>query len=246
MLAYISTIDETMRKGAVAEMKICEIAGVLLAVIMLCCLVGGQKVKLPVKEEMAESSTISTNETSGFEDPTAIPETAMLLPVQRKTVDGNLQNTETSENTLQFVEMTEATGTEPEEVPGDLQEDTIPDDSVETPGISGTEGQEEVDESADTFMVAGGFLCDSSGRIIDCSGVCVVDGVLSLPSDSACRGIAAGAFDTLGDMVFEIYIPANIVDIDLTVFEELTELMYVEVHPENPRYGSSWGMIYEK
>ena len=95
-------------------------------------------------------------------------------------------------------------------------------------------------------FICQGFICDISGKIIGCSGVAVIDGVVCLPSDVRCTGIAAGALDALGTQVWEIYIPANIAVIDEGAFDGLTELCFVQVHPDNPVYGSDEGYLYEK
>lgn len=95
-------------------------------------------------------------------------------------------------------------------------------------------------------FICQGFICDISGKIIGCSGVAVIDGVVCLPSDVRCTGIAAGALDALGMQVWEIYIPANIAAIDEGAFDGLTELCFVQVHPDNPVYGSDEGYLYEK
>ena len=102
-----------------------------------------------------------------------------------------------------------------------------------------TEGSitEEPDENAGTVTSINGFLCDVDGRI---------DGVLNIPADSRCTAIAGGAFTSLGSEVFEVYIPANIVDISDSAFDGLSELFYIEVHPDNPVYGSSNGELYRK
>ena len=39
---------------------------------------------------------------------------------------------------------------------------------------------------------------------------------------------------------------ANIVDISDSAFDGLSELFYIEVHPDNPVYGSSNGELYRK
>ena len=105
---------------------------------------------------------------------------------------------------------------------------------------------EEPDENAGTVTSINGFLCDVDGRIVGCDGITVTDGVLNIPADSRCTAIADGAFVSLGSEVFEVYIPANIVDISDSAFDGLSELFYIEVHPDNPVYGSSNGELYRK
>lgn len=87
---------------------------------------------------------------------------------------------------------------------------------------------------------------DVDGRIVGYDGITVTDGVLNIPADSRCTAIAGGAFTSLGSEVFEVYIPANIVDISDSAFDGLSELFYIEVHPDNPVYGSSNGELYRK
>lgn len=105
---------------------------------------------------------------------------------------------------------------------------------------------EQPDDSAETMTNINGFLCDVNGRIVGCEGIAVTDGVLNISADSRCTAIAAGAFADLGSEVFEIYIPANIVDISDSAFDGLSELFYIEVHPDNPVYGSANGELYRK
>ena len=105
---------------------------------------------------------------------------------------------------------------------------------------------EEPAENADTIITINGFRCDVNGRIVGCEGLTVTDGVLNIPADGRCTAIAAGAFSSLGSEVFEVYIPANIVDISDSAFEGLSELFYIEVHPDNPVYGSENGELYRK
>ena len=54
------------------------------------------------------------------------------------------------------------------------------------------------------------------------------DGYLILPSEG-CRGIAAGAFASCKDIISEIYIPANISEIEERAFTDLTSLGWIEM-----------------
>ena len=74
----------------------------------------------------------------------------------------------------------------------------------------------------------------------------VSDGLLLLPFDDSCTGVDPHAFDKLAQMVEEIYIPANITYIASGVFENLTNLIYIEVAPDNPVYYSENGELYTK
>lgn len=134
------------------------------------------------------------------------------------------------------------------ERPSDVTAVIVPDTPKGDVTYDRTEGSitEEPDENAGTVTSINGFLCDVDGRIVGCDGITVTDGVLNIPADSRCTAIAGGAFTSLGSEVFEVYIPANIVDISDSAFDGLSELFYIEVHPDNPVYGSSNGELYRK
>lgn len=91
-----------------------------------------------------------------------------------------------------------------------------------------------------------GYALSDRGYLMDCGPEMVSDGLLLLPSDGACTGVEEHAFDKLAQMIEEIYIPANITDISSGVFENLTNLIYIEVAPDNPVYYSENGELYTK
>ena len=143
---------------------------------------------------------------------------------------------------MTVVEETSVPVQEPVEIPEEPEpisdnQPTVP----EIPAVS-TDDAEKTDQ---TFF-CNGFLCDSSGMIIGCQDVLVTDGVLCLPFNEECTGVVAGALDSLGAEVYEIYIPANIVSIEDGAFDGLFELFFIEVHPANPVYGSDEGYLYKK
>lgn len=89
------------------------------------------------------------------------------------------------------------------------------------------------------------FICDDRGYIISCTCAdAVSDGILVLPAESACKGIAAGAFEGMEDQITDIYIPGNIQYIDQDAFSNLGNLMYIEVDRNNPNYYSENGVLY--
>lgn len=90
------------------------------------------------------------------------------------------------------------------------------------------------------------YMLSDRGYLIDCGPELVSDGLLLLPFDDSCTGVDAHAFDKLAQIVEEIYIPANITDIASGVFENLTNLIYIEVAPDNPVYYSVNGELYMK
>lgn len=90
------------------------------------------------------------------------------------------------------------------------------------------------------------YMLSDRGYLIDCGPEMVSDGLLLLPSDGSCTGVEAHAFDKLAQMVEEIYIPANITYIAPEAFENLANLIYIEVAPDNPVYYSENGELYTK
>lgn len=130
------------------------------------------------------------------------------------------------------------------------ESDDVLEDAVPAPEESATDqdaAQEPSDEGGDGLeYLCRNFLCDVSGKIIGCRDVVVTDGVLCLPADADCTGIAAGAFDSLSGEVYELYIPANITMIEDGAFDKFAEFCYIQVHPDNPVYGSREGYLYMK
>lgn len=90
------------------------------------------------------------------------------------------------------------------------------------------------------------YMLSDRGYLIDCGPEMLSDGLLLLPSDGSCTGVEAHAFDKLAQMVEEIYIPANITYIAPEAFENLTNLIYIEVAEDNPVYYSVNGELYMK
>lgn len=121
----------------------------------------------------------------------------------------------------------------------------LPDETTAAPDSLPDSDPSEEDSDNQDFLCKG-FLCDASGKIIGCQDVSVTDGVLCLPSDAACTGIRANALASLSMQIYEIYIPANIVTIEEGAFNGLPELYFIEVHPDNPVYGSTEGFLYTK
>lgn len=90
------------------------------------------------------------------------------------------------------------------------------------------------------------YTLSDRGYLIECEPEMVSDGLLLLPFDDSCTGVDAHAFDKLAQMVEEIYIPANITYIAPEAFENLTNLIYIEVAEDNPVYYSENGELYMK
>lgn len=117
---------------------------------------------------------------------------------------------------------------------------TIPFDGI-------LEYQEEVHLYAGWKLLPG-FIINDEGYIVGYTEVehVLKDGLIVLPNDSSCIGLAVDAFAGLDGMVSELYIPANIVKIDAEALKELNNLMYIEVDRKNPVYCSVNGILYEK
>lgn len=92
------------------------------------------------------------------------------------------------------------------------------------------------------------FVLNDLGYIIDYTGgiESVTDGVLNIPSEEQYKGIAAGAFVSLTTDVYEVYIPANIHDIEPGAFDGMMDLVYIWVSPDNEYYCSIEGKLYTK
>lgn len=92
-----------------------------------------------------------------------------------------------------------------------------------------------------------GFISDERGYLIGCtSELLVTDGIFLLPVSSDCVGIASGAFDGMDEAVLELYIPANITEIEEGALDSLKPLWYIEVDPANPSYYSEDGVLYHR
>lgn len=116
---------------------------------------------------------------------------------------------------------------------------TIPYEGVE-------EGISELDLYAGWKDFAG-FISDERGYLIGCtSELLVTDGIFLLPVSSDCVGIASGAFDGMDEAVLELYISANITEIEEGALDSLKPLWYIEVDPANPSYYSEDGVLYHR
>lgn len=92
------------------------------------------------------------------------------------------------------------------------------------------------------------FACDDAGYITGYTGAygSITDGLLNLTAHPSCIGIRADAFVNLEEFVTDIYIPANITNIESGAFDCLPYVFYIYVHPDNPAYSSDAGILYTK
>ena len=92
------------------------------------------------------------------------------------------------------------------------------------------------------------YVCDDAGYITGYTGFfgSITDGLLNLPAHPSCVGVRANAFAALEEFVTDIYIPANITQIENGAFDSLPYVFYIYVHPDNPVYSSENGILYTK
>lgn len=222
-----------------------------LAVVALLTLVVGSAQKVPrlLPEQLGETGTVQTlavqtaecmdsaTEIMGRMHPDAVRFSGSIsegrmedFVTKQSTVAQNMTDTEA-------VDVTEDQDLMAVIVPPAAKEDDILADWTEVvPETSAEKVQELVNIR--------GFLCDEQGMIVGCDGLVITDGVLNIPSDERCKGIRSGAFASLGGEVFEVYVPAGILEIEEGAFDGLIELFYIEVNPANPHYGSENGSLY--
>lgn len=93
-----------------------------------------------------------------------------------------------------------------------------------------------------------GFLCNDKGYITGYTDASVFlkDHLLVLPRYDTCVGVEKSALKGLEEKISEIYIPANISYIESGVFDDLTNLIYIEVNPKNSKFYSRNGILYYK
>lgn len=90
-----------------------------------------------------------------------------------------------------------------------------------------------------------GFILDSEGYITGYTEqINIGDGLLFIPESANCVGIRSGALDGLGESITEVYLSANITDIEAGVFDGFPYLMFVEVSGDNSCYYSENGILY--
>lgn len=90
-----------------------------------------------------------------------------------------------------------------------------------------------------------GFLLDDEGYITGYTERVVLrDGLLIIPESESLVGIRSGALEGLSENIMDVYLPANISDIEPGVFDVFPYLMFVEVSGDNPYYYSVNEILY--
>lgn len=256
MYADIKTNNRTVISERLEGRRCIDLLGILFALMVLCVLAEAQITSLPYKEA-AERQSIS-GEMDG--ELSVISEISTGLPFLETVV---APKEKFPQSIFPSIPQYTPFG------PADFVRQGIAEDDLKQPAAVWTELPEEPEAPEAPAEIAtvpddtrlpcekipeeeqmisyNGFLCDPVGRIIGCdSGISVTDGVLRLPSDQGCTGVAAGAFSSLEAEVCEVYIPANIISIEDGAFGGLPGIPFIQVHPDNPVYGSKEGYLYVK
>lgn len=106
-------------------------------------------------------------------------------------------------------------------------------------------GEEPAETVPAVPMDVNGFLVDASGMICGIGDPSVIsDGYLALP-DEGCTGLRAGAFADAPAVIMEIYIPANITDIEEGAFTGLGELEWLEAEASD-KYYTEDGVLFSE
>lgn len=258
MYTYMKMNDRSIVDERSDSRKCMELLSILLALMILCVMAKVQATSLPGREAAAEKRNVSEELDGEIAPISGISTENRLWKLLGITVENGLnqrlilpeipavalkedfsQNIGTEDTFMPPVAIQTEPLAEPSEQPkAPADVGTVPDHTEPS--------SEEIPEEEQIFSY-GGFLCDASGRIIGCdSSISVTDGVLCLPSDQGCTGVAKGAFSSLGEQVAEVYIPANIIAIEEGAFDGLPEFLFIQVHPDNPVYGSKEGYLYKK
>lgn len=173
-------------------------------------------------------------ETSITQDSTIIANSSFIE--NEKEIKNNIPVIEETEGDIPFAE--EDTKVD---IPFIKNENEAEDDMpfVQDEDVS-TEDNGEIREIA-------GFFVDYHGYIVGVTeALSFTDGILAITSDSECVGIKGNAFSDVEEDVFEIYIPANIREIESGAFDVFSNLMYIEVSEESLYYDSMDGILYSK
>ena len=119
--------------------------------------------------------------------------------------------------------------------------------SEDKTAVDGRNASEEADRDDYGMREFSGFLVDEDGYITGATvRVDLTDGILILARDTGCIGIREGALTGLEGSVIEIYIPPNICEIELGVFDTFASLAYIVAAEDHPVYYSKNGIIYPK
>lgn len=253
---YIITVSEKLNRKRCAD-----ILGVILTLAVLCVSAKVQAPKLPTKEAVPEEWMEPVNiageaemilginaEHELYKIPKILPETGArpeFPALDITAVSPAVPNTEVQKKARGMADPKPFAEDQTASAEILQEPDIVPGPSTEAPEIPEEPTEKETEPIQEFYC--GGFICDSNGMIIGCADdIIITDGVLRLPSDSQCTGLRAGVIPQLGAQVQEIYIPANIISIEAGAFDGLDPYLYIQVHQDNPVYGSNEGCLYNK
>lgn len=93
-----------------------------------------------------------------------------------------------------------------------------------------------------------GYFCDGTGYVSGYSDRALVltDGLVALPAHESCVGLREGAYAGIEEEIFEVYIPANITEIEADAFSAMPNLLFIQAAEGNPSYYSENGILYHK
>ena len=149
-----------------------------------------------------------------------------------------IEDKEETKNDIPFIENEEETKND---IPFIENEEEAEDD------MSFVQDEDTSVEENDEIREIAGFIVDNQGYIVGITGaLSFLDGILAIASDSECVGIRRDAFANVEAEVMEIYIPANICDIESGAFDGFSNLMYIEVAEDSLYYYSMDGILYSK
>lgn len=176
-----------------------------------------------------------------------VTENIMAAPGQNVTENiGNVPGEDTAENIVPASEesVTESTA----DVPDKDIAATVPDENITVTVPDEGEGND-VPETPDGTVndeTVSPFLIDDSGMIYGFAPeyADLTSGRLELPSEG-CVGIRAGAFLDAGAGVIELFIPANLTQIETGAFAGLDELLYIGTDAGNTSYIAVDGVLFD-
>ncbi len=130
----------------------------------------------------------------------------------------------------------------------DIGEEDVPsvDIGEDVPSVDVPEEETGTGGKGESIEIAG-FIVDSQGYITGVTdNLVLMDGILAVSADPECMGIRADAFLDIEEEVIEIYIPANICDIEQGAFDCFPLLMYIEAAEDHSCYHSEDGILYSE
>lgn len=196
------------------------------------------------QENVAAYGLAVQREHTGIADRTTIIENSPFIENEREIKNSILLIEEETDRDVPVIEETDR------DIPL-IEEETDRDipfiEEEAEDDMSSVKTEDESSEENDEIREIDGFFVDDQGYIVGVTEtISFMDGILAITSDPACAGIKENAFSGVEADVFEIYIPANICEIEPGVFDVFLNLMYIEVSEESLYYYSMDGILYSE